>query len=57
MDFSGYTSAHIDHKYPTFDYLHQGFQVFHFEIHSEVLVFEKKFGRFGYFRPILAIST
>ena len=32
MCFLGCLSAHIDHKYWTFDYLNQGYNIFHFKI-------------------------
>ena len=32
MRFWGFISAHIDHKYWTFDYLHQGSCIFYFKI-------------------------
>ena len=34
--FKNCIRVHIDHKYPTFDKMHQDSLVYHFEIHSEV---------------------
>ena len=37
--------------------MHQGLQVYHFEIHSEVRVFESKFARYGFLELLWPIKV
>ena len=43
----------MNQKYPTFDYLHQGSQTFHFEIILRHMDFNEKVADLGQFLPTL----